>query len=141
MVNASLPARGSCARTLVPVMLRRWLLTLGIVVLAILGWVFVVSPLSLAVLEGAVPSVTDLEVPDGAAIIGTEKNCGSGGCWIEVSLQPADGRTDSDLEQALRMGTGETCESGGPPMFWTICRFMGGDYPHRGVEVLLYYRR
>ena len=113
----------------------------GIVASFLLLWVLVISPLSLAVLEGAVPSVSDLEVPDGASVLGTEESCGSGGCWLEVSLQPGPGRSKSDLEQAMGLSEGEKCESSGIPMLWTICRFKGGYYPHRGVEVSLYYKR
>lgn len=129
------------ARTLAAMGLRRWLVRLAIVACCLPRWVVVISPLVLAVSEGAVPSVADLDVPAGASILGAEKNCGSGGCWIEVGLQPAAGRTDSDLEKDLGLLGGERCQSSGLPMFWTICRLLGGDYPHHGVEASLYYRR
>ena len=121
--------------------LRRWLVSLTLVACGLALWLFAISPLVLAVSESAVPSVRDLGVPAGASIVGTETNCGSGGCWIEVGLRPADGRTNSDLEKELGLRGGESCQSSGLPMFWTICRYVGGDYPHHGLEVSLYYRR
>lgn len=85
-------------------------------------WLLVVAPLWLDVDEGAVPPV-DLALPPGARVTQINKQCASGGCWVEVSIDPGQDRSSSDTARALELSETQQCDVGGAPFFWTIWRW------------------
>lgn len=107
------------------------------------AWLFVISPFMLAVAENAVPGIAELRLPPGTTIVSTEKGCGSGGCWVDVELRPADGMSEGALLDALGLPDDrEVCELGGPPMFWTVCHWRSDAAAHLDkIVVSLAYRR
>ena len=107
----------------------------------ILVWFFLAAPLWLDVDEGAVPPM-DLALPAGASVAGVEKQCGSGGCWLEVSIDPGQGRSSFNTARVLGLSQTPRCALGGPPFFWTICRWSGGTGNSPGALVVsLQYQR
>ena len=84
---------------------RRGYLVAGVVFAALIALVYVVwaAFLALGAGEGSIPPESRVpEVPTGARIASESKQCGSGGCWRELSLQPAAGQSADDL--AAQMG-------------------------------------
>ena len=76
----------------------------------VLAAVVLAAPvLSLVFDEGAVPASSDVPpLPAGVSVVGEEIDCGSGGCWRELTLQGLEGR--SPEERAARVGMPhETC--------------------------------
>ncbi len=59
--------------------------------------------------EAAVPPASALHgLPDGAAVTGEDQGCGSGGCWLEVTVDAPDGASGADLADAVAPD-GEVC--------------------------------
>lgn len=66
---------------------------------AIAAVALVLPPLSLAVDESAVPPASALPaLPEGARVIGEEMGCGSGGCWLELTVDAPHGMSDDELK-------------------------------------------
>ena len=52
--------------------------------------------------EGALPPKDRIPpVPAGARIIGESEQCGSGGCWWQVTVTPAAGQSPEDLARVM----------------------------------------
>ena len=52
--------------------------------------------------EGALPPKERIpRVPAGARIVGESEQCGSGGCWWQVTVAPAAGQSPEDLARAM----------------------------------------
>lgn len=67
-------------------------LALVLAELAWAGWLAVMAD------EGSVPpGWRDPEVPAGARVVSETEECGSGGCWRQLLLQPAEGRSAEQL--------------------------------------------
>lgn len=125
------------------VRLKRWITAAAVVGAGIPAWLFIVSPFTLAVMESAVPGTADLRLPTGATIVATERDCGSGGCWIDVEVRAARGMSEASLMEALGLDHDRyACERGGPPMFWTICHWRSDAVADLGRMVIsLAYQR
>lgn len=122
------------------VTVKRWIVTAVLAVLAAPAWLFMGSPLVLAVRENAVPGLDNLSLPAGTTIIATQRGCGSGGCWNEVELRPADGTTNAQLLDELGVTGGrEACKNEGPPMFWTTCLYRDTSVRHQDRAVIAFY--
>jgi hypothetical protein len=80
-------------------MLRTRSVVRGVVALAAIAVVaLALPPLSLAVDESAIPPTSALPaLPDGARVTGEEMGCGSGGCWLELTVDPPQGMSDKEL--------------------------------------------
>ncbi len=76
---------------------------IGAVVLSVLVWRMVD--------EGATPTVSDVPLPETAAVMDTGKECGSGGCWRTVSVAVPPSSTVEELAEAMGAATdhGERC--------------------------------
>lgn len=123
--------------------MKRWITARAVVGAAIPAWMFVISPLTPAVMENAVPDVDDLELPPGTSLVTTEKGCGSGGCWVDVELRPAGGTSEIALLRGSASPTTATCASSAVPrMFWTVCRWRSDRAVHRDrIVVSMAYRQ
>ena len=65
--------------------------------------------------EGALPSEDRIPpVPDGARVVARSQECGSGGCWWVVTVQPPAGQSPADLARQMGLA-GERTE--GPTTF------------------------
>lgn len=83
---------------------RRRLPVFVVPVLTVLALVYAlwVAYLFMGATEGDVPDASLVPViPAGAQVLSERVECGSGGCWWEVRLRPADGRTASDLAEQM----------------------------------------
>lgn len=66
-------------------------------------------PLSLAVDEMAMPPASALPaLPEGARVTGEEMGCGSGGCWLELTVDAPRGMSDEELKAEV-LPDGEEC--------------------------------
>ena len=86
----------------------------GVVALAVLGVVFFVVPvLSLALDEAAVPAGSDAPaLPQGVTVAHDEVQCGSGGCWPELTQDAPGGGSTEDLAAWLGVEPGqEVCRA------------------------------
>jgi hypothetical protein len=72
----------------------------GVVVLAAIAMVaLALPPLLLAVDESAIPPASALPaLPEGARVTGENTGCGSGGCWLELTVDPPQGMSDEELK-------------------------------------------
>jgi hypothetical protein len=77
----------------------------ALAVLAALG--LSLPPLSLAIDEAAMPPASALpSVPDGARVTAEGKGCGSGGCWLELTVEAPAGMSGEELAaEVLPNGT------------------------------------
>ncbi len=80
-------------------MLRTGTVVRGVVVIAVVVAVFLTAPvLGLAIDEAAVPPSSSLPtLPDGARVVAEDKGCGSGGCWLELTVDAPAGMSGEDL--------------------------------------------
>ncbi|GIE78622.1 hypothetical protein Aph02nite_45720 [Actinoplanes philippinensis] len=52
--------------------------------------------------EDAIPPESRIpDLPSGARVIAQGKECGSGGCWLEVTVVPAAGQLPEDLAREM----------------------------------------
>lgn len=80
-----------------------------LVVVLVTLWL-VVPLLSLAVDEGSVPSNRAARaVPAGVEVVTSEEQCGSGGCWRDLTLR-WPGRSVADLRAKLGLPPGDTSQ-------------------------------
>lgn len=78
----------------------------ALVALAAVG--LALLPLSLAFDEDAMPPASALPaLPDGARVTATDKACGSGGCWLELTVSAPAGMSGAELA-AETLPDGET---------------------------------
>ncbi|UOQ87800.1 hypothetical protein MUN74_10845 [Agromyces endophyticus] len=69
-------------------------------------WLLYVAVSHLFVTEGSVPPASfGTELPAGATVRSSEKDCASGGCWLVVNIDPPEGRSARQL--AADMGIEE----------------------------------
>lgn len=82
---------------------QRRIVVWGICVLVILALLYGgrVAWLSIMATEGDVPSSDSVSLPNGATIVSEEKDCGSGGCWGVLQVEPSEGQTAEQLAIAL----------------------------------------
>lgn len=67
-----------------------------------------VLPLSLALDESAIPPASTLPpLPDGARVTAEGMGCGSGGCWVELTVAPPAGMSGEELAAAVVPGRTE----------------------------------
>ncbi|MFD2028582.1 hypothetical protein [Promicromonospora aerolata] len=70
-------------------------------------------PLSLALDESAIPPASSLPpLPDGARVTAEGMGCGSGGCWVELTVDPPAGMSGEELASEVVAGG-------------TVCAFQG----------------
>jgi hypothetical protein len=81
-------------------MLRTRSVVRGVLAIAALAVVaLALPPLSLAVDESAVPPASALPaLPEGARVTSEEMGCGSGGCWLELTVAAPHGMSDNELK-------------------------------------------
>ena len=67
--------------------------------LALVVVAFLVAPvLWLGIAEDAMPPPSSLPaLPDGARVVAEDKGCGSGGCWLELTVDAPAGMSGEDL--------------------------------------------
>jgi hypothetical protein len=82
----------------------------GAVALAVVAVVgLALPPLSLALDESAMPPASSLPaLPDGARVAAEDMGCGSGGCWLELTVDAAAGMSGEELV-AETLLDGEEC--------------------------------
>ncbi|GAA4700717.1 hypothetical protein APR04_000123 [Promicromonospora umidemergens] len=77
-----------------------------LVVVAAVG--LAVLPLSLALDEMAMPPASSLPaLPDGARVTAEGMGCGSGGCWVELTVDAPAGMSGEELAAAVTPGRSE----------------------------------
>ena len=71
----------------------------GVVALAVVAAVgLALPPLSLALDESAMPPASSLPaLPDGARVTAEDMGCGSGGCWLELTVDAPAGMSGEEL--------------------------------------------
>jgi hypothetical protein len=91
-------------------MLRTRSVVRGVVALAAVAvMALALPPLSLAVDEMATPPASALPaLPEGARVTGEEMGCGSGGCWLELTVDAPRGMSDEELKAEV-LPDGEEC--------------------------------
>ena len=84
-------------------MMRTRTVVRGVVALVVVAAVgLAVLPLSLAVQESAVPPASSLPpLPDGARVTAEGTGCGSGGCWVELTVEAPAGMSGEELAAAV----------------------------------------
>jgi hypothetical protein len=73
----------------------------GVVAFLSLAYLVWFALLNLGSEEGDVPSASSMRFPEGATVVSTEKECGSGGCWSTFTVRPAAGTSAAALETYL----------------------------------------
>lgn len=91
-------------------MLRTGTVVKGVVVLAVAVAAFLAAPaLWLEIDEAAMPPSSSFPaLPDGARVVAEEKGCGSGGCWLELTVDAPAGMSGEDLASKV-LPDGEVC--------------------------------
>jgi hypothetical protein len=71
----------------------------GVVVLAVVAAAFLAAPVLWQAVDGyAIPPSSSLPtLPDGARVVSEERGCGSGGCWLELTVDAPAGMSGEDL--------------------------------------------
>ena len=93
---------------------RRTLIRTEVLVLVLVTLWLVIPVLRLAVDEGSVPSNRAARaVPAGIEIVTAEVQCGSGGCWRDLTLQWPD-HSAAELRAKLGLPPGSTGQRCGP---------------------------
>ncbi|MBE1878074.1 hypothetical protein [Myceligenerans pegani] len=94
----------------------------GAAVLAVVAGVgLALPPLSLLVDEAAVPPASALPaLPDGAHLAAEGMGCGSGGCWLELTVEAAEGMTGDELARAI-VPDDRACAFRGPVDLRRVC--------------------
>ena len=82
---------------------RRRTLIAVLVVVAVVAALYLLRLGALAVFatEGDVPAVSAIPLPEGSTVVDRREECGSGGCWILVSVLPPTGTTPMELADGL----------------------------------------
>lgn len=110
-------------------MSRRRAVITGVVVVAALAGVVLVGPLvALELGEGAVPPVSAARLPEGVRVVDQGQECGSGGCWWDLTLSATGGQVPAELLAGLG-GSNETCGARSWVDRRTVCtgvRLVGG---------------
>lgn len=114
-------------------MLRTRTVVRGVVALAVLAAVGLSLPLlSLALDEAAVPPASSAPaLPDGARVTAEGKGCGSGGCWLELTVAAPAGMSAGELAAEV-LPDGRACAFRGVLDLRRVCTGVMGDVP--GVE-------
>lgn len=123
-------------------MLRTRSVVRGVVALAAIAVVaLALPPLSLAVDEMAMPPASALPaLPEGARVTGEEMGCGSGGCWLELTVDAPPGMSGDEL--AAEMPSGTVCSFQGVFDLRRVCSWvMKTETEARSVQVNLQYER
>jgi hypothetical protein len=108
--------------------------TLGTLSVLACLWVLWFLVLLLSSDEGALPPKWRIpDVPSGANIIEESKECGSGGCWRQITLTPAPGQSPEDL--AEEMGLSE--ERNRRPTLFDPASVYVGAHP-KGSQLIVY---
>lgn len=51
--------------------------------------------------EGDTPAASSLALPDGATVLSTDQECGSGGCWSIFTVRPGSDTTADEFDRYL----------------------------------------
>jgi hypothetical protein len=92
-------------------MLRTRSIVRGVLALAAIAVVaLALPPLSLALDESAMPPASALPaLPEGARVTGEGMGCGSGGCWLELTVDAPHGMSGKELAAGV-LPDGEECD-------------------------------
>lgn len=74
------------------------LVGVAIVAVGYLTWVFL---LSIGTTEGDVPDRSRIDLPAGAEVIGEDRGCASGGCWLTLTVRPPAGQSALELAEEI----------------------------------------
>lgn len=86
---------------------------------------------------GSLPSRSRVpEVPAGAIVVSEDKNCGSGGCWREILVEPPAGQTPEDLERAMGL---TTSRHEGPTLFDPGAVYIGAEVFQGRLRIIVGY--
>ena len=69
------------------------------------------------------PSLSHAQLPAGLVVDGSERSCASGGCWLDVSIDPEASMSDALSELAQRDGS---CQIVSPFDMRRVCVDIGG---------------
>jgi hypothetical protein len=99
----------------------------GVVALVAVAAVGLALPLlSLALDEGAVPPASSLPaLPDGALVTAEGMGCGSGGCWVELTVDAPAGMSGEELASEVVAG-GTVCAFRGVLDLRRVCSWAMG---------------
>lgn len=65
-------------------------------------WLMHVAVSHLFVTEGSAPPASfGPAIPEGATLLTSEKNCASGGCWMELNIDPPEGQSARQLAEDM----------------------------------------
>ncbi|MEU4385085.1 hypothetical protein [Promicromonospora sp. NPDC023805] len=122
-------------------MLRTRSIVRGVLALAAIAAVALALPLlSLALDEGAIPPASALPaLPEGARVTGEDMGCGSGGCWLELTVDAPQGMTDKELKAEV-LPDGYECAFQGVFDLRRVCSWPM-DTEAGSVQVSLQYER
>ena len=75
----------------------------GAAAVALLAGLFLAVPVAWLELDGppAPPVAAIADLPEGAQVTAIDRACGSGGCWLEVSVLAAAGTTGQELSNEV----------------------------------------
>jgi hypothetical protein len=90
-----------------------------IAVVIVLAVIVLLAVMRLAILdvfatEGDVPAASSIPLPTGSDVVDESVECGSGGCWVLLSVRPPEGMTPDELSTEL----GATPQARIPGTFW-----------------------
>jgi hypothetical protein len=107
---------------------------------AIAAAALALPPLSLAVDESAVPPASSLPaLPEGARVTGEDMGCGSGGCWLELTVGAPHGMSGKELVTEV-LPDGRSCAFQGTFDLRRVCSWVM-ETKAESVQVNLQYER
>ena len=122
-------------------MLRTRSVVEGVVALAAIAVVaLALPPLSLAVDESAMPPASALPaLPEGARVTGEDMGCGSGGCWLELTVDAPHWMSGEELAAEV-LPDGRLCAFQGTFDLRRVCSWVM-ETEAESVQVNLQYER
>ncbi|MFC4628690.1 hypothetical protein ACFO6V_10625 [Promicromonospora alba] len=122
-------------------MLRTRSVVRGVVALAAVAVVaLALPPLSLTVDESAIPPASSLPtLPEGARVTGKDMGCGSGGCWLELTVDAPPWMSGEELAAEV-LPDGRACPFQGAFDLRRVCSWVM-DTGAGSVQVNLQYER
>ena len=70
----------------------------GILIVGYLAWELILSS---GATEGDVPDASRIELPAGSEVVGEDRGCASGGCWLTLTVRPPAGQSAEDLASEI----------------------------------------
>ncbi|MEV0950751.1 hypothetical protein [Promicromonospora sp. NPDC050249] len=122
-------------------MLRTRSIVRGVLALAAIAVVaLALPPLSLAVDEIATPPASSLPaLPEGARVTGEDMGCGSGGCWLELTVDAPPGMSGKELAAEV-LPDGRACPFQSTFDLRRVCSWVM-ETEAESVQVNLQYER